>query len=539
MSQGTTIIEIAILLLALPSLKGEISENLISESNDFVYEEEFYLADIKIDTNPTIEACQDLIKETKHLEDMSLHLGSVHSHHDNTKQLQIAVSTEIKERCKMLISRLNRLIGKQEIIDKRAIELLGDLINVISGVPGPKQYRKQQEAFQKISELLKGNVQNQKANDEKISKLTKVHKLEKLESMHIRKNIRKMVYENTKEQDILIFRSHATLSLTKIEYFVLKCESIIQEGKNGQISMDLVSIDELKSITEDINKKEQMLAPIFMGKQVERYFGLTLAKVIISNGVITGFIRIPLVNFNDRYTVRPVKNNINDKEINFLVTRKDQKSFRIISNTQVERSLQSGKMLISDLRKVEQHMANISCSKQGCDIPVSNILIQEINMESFSFVATQKINIHIICGEAEDHATLPLQGFMHVPKECSVDSKEFSIAKVNVINGKKINESMKITISKINNDKKPEFESKIEDSIDESEKKLLAEVAVLQEESKEVITEQMKNLKGLDNAIQENIFISQAVGITVACLIAVGIGLISCYVLNKIRYYHN
>ena len=131
----------------------EATEAYLSEQIQLVYEESFAIIMVITNSTPIRHSSLEMKKKATKMGQTALHF-----HLGGENHLQKAIAKELVSYAENIEEGLDSILRIRDMKGERAIELIGDVINAISGVPGPRQYRKQQEAFKKIQGLMQVSV---------------------------------------------------------------------------------------------------------------------------------------------------------------------------------------------------------------------------------------------------------------------------------------------------------------------------------------------------------------------------------------------
>ena len=532
---------ILITILPLPALTEQ--EGVFTESKiDLVYEESFAIIMVVTNSTPIRVTLKEMQKKIAAMRNTRLTLNM-----GGTNRLKEVVGIELSSYAEGLEDRLDSVLDLVLSRDERALEIIGDVINAISGVPGPKQYRKQQEAIKKIQQLMLESVANQKKDDEKFAVLGKVVKLERKQMNLILGEMREIRQGMDYDNDVLIFRSEILTAGRKAEMQIKKVENIIQEGKHGKIAADLLNFAELNMKISDIKDHYTQLTPIFMREEVGRYYDLELVKIVISRDTISSFVRIPLINFSNKMRVRPIKaySGMIDR---FLLTSADETAARLISNGQLDRCLHSRGLYISDLRRVEVYSANFTCDAAGCEIHHMPTVLHEIDHTRFSYIMNggHERDLNVACREETGMKTarlmLPEAGTIYIPMACSARGRDFAIFSAPQEEKSRINTRIDEVKIKEFSPQENGLKMGTEKKIEEIEKTLEMKSKKLDEaqvNTQDRILRQQEGLEALGELIQDRSATALFSGVAAVAVLTVVILTSTLLLWRTIRFYHN
>ena len=201
------------------------------------------------------------------------------------------------------IFEINNEFSRQK--DKRALEILGDLISSVTGVPSARDHRKLLEQLQllkldkdELEIVLKKSTETNKAilsslhfHDEKITANTN-----QLAVAMNRLNLQ--AGKATRMIEILNFKAKIDLMMAQVDQQTDKAINILQDGRNGRVSENSISRANLVGIIEKIILRQRILRPVFEGIDVHKFFSLDTAHTWADLDSITIFslLQIPLAD---------------------------------------------------------------------------------------------------------------------------------------------------------------------------------------------------------------------------------------------------
>ena len=184
--------------------------------------------------------------------------------------------------------------------------------------------------------------------------------------------------------DLHVFRSKSLKMIRNLRDMVTTVEKRIEAGKHGFICQELLTIEQLEKHTNELKKREKELSPIFMGKEVHLYLNLRLVHSITGNGTLHSFVRIPLVDNREKFSVEPYSGN-NHGVTQYIIMNQARTTYRRINTEEMQKTMNHNNMFISDLRKIEIKTGEIKCQMRGCEIENEKIYIHENRHDLVTF----------------------------------------------------------------------------------------------------------------------------------------------------------
>ena len=218
---------------------------------------------------------------------------------------------ETKLRIDSLKSLFN--LNKQEKeIKRRGIEILGDLISSVTGVPSAQDHRAVLESMRllrldasEIKSLLKTNAN---ANQALLKSLS-------LHESRITQNDKSIIWltgQIIAQQsyadsllELLNFKARNDLNLARADQIISDAENILQEGRMDRVSEKAIDAASLGDIIESIILKHRILRPVFEGADCNQYFKLSTAHSWAEedSNTIYSLLQIPMADMSDRNEV--------------------------------------------------------------------------------------------------------------------------------------------------------------------------------------------------------------------------------------------
>ena len=124
-------------------------------------------------------------------------------------------------------------------------------------------------------------------------------------------------------------------------------------------------------------------------------------------------------------------------------------TYRKLSNEDLDRTMKTKGIFVSDLRKIEIANQNVTCGLKGCEIQDPDIWVHESNHNTFSYALTGNGNwtAEITCHLKEKirrfKVDLPQAGFITLPKMCSLKTEHLVIETMEIKGSENIDKEWK------------------------------------------------------------------------------------------------
>jgi hypothetical protein len=333
----------------------------------------------------------------------------------------------------------NKILGR----DKRSIEILGDLISYVTGVPGPREWRLNQQNILHLKNAITKLINHGKNQESRIT--TSRHQMSVLNSHMIK--ITNQLNEtlgrvNIMEQDFkatIVFRAleiGALNAIECIESFLTGVERIVFKGMLNLASLEGIDTDFLKSAIIDIQASEKILTPIYGTGEIERYYEVPLTTVTKHGNEIWSTMKIPLVNYNRKFErvwdISPIVENLTDLSnlgLNSPVWFRDSFDKNIFLGLDtLEKCLRIRSTSVCESRAVE---VSSKFTKEGGKI--ENFWSETENHGYIGFINQVNTTVQLTCGREKIDIELGLKGLIFINDHCSLRADRIHINKVKQI----------------------------------------------------------------------------------------------------------
>ena len=527
------------LILFLITSAYALGDKSLRRMDLLFYEESFHVIHVEHDLLTLAASCEDLKRKASHLSKVVSPLNLRAAYGEETAKA--AIAEELKDFVDIIAEKLVGITGNAESMSKRAIEFLGDLWHSISGAPGPKQFRNQIDAENRMNEALRLQVSENEKTNEKFRLYAKIMKIQKVEAKLINQSVKNLQVKSGMYEDVSIFRANFMKQGRRLRCNLDTIESIIDNGKQNLISPDLIERNEFIEIIRKIRQENPVLSPIFSEDEVHLYYGLKIARVVYHDNKIHAFVRIPLVNFANPMTIRPIQRSKHG-QISYLLTSKDETKYAMMEQNELQKALNKGKFYITELRRIEIHLSNLTCSKVGCVTPNDGIEISQIDRHTFTFILNETMSAAVNCLNASHSANgvkLPRNGFATIPEDCSLATKAFKIHKFSEHGTTFLkHEEPDFEVQEFQIHTRNEMSEKIMKELERSEEALKGSLEEIGKDSEIKIAKQKKLIQEAQAQINAATY---AGGISLAVIIAILVATIIAVVVlwGTMQRYHN
>lgn len=109
--------------------------------------------------------------------------------------------------------------------------------------------------------------------------------------------------------------------LTKLHQKIGTITKIMEQAKIGLPSIKLISFREFKKVIHTIEQQQKILSPVFDESEVHLYYAIPIVKMIWT-GSLNIYIRIQLVNHENKYDISPINRaaNLDLSKFDYILT---------------------------------------------------------------------------------------------------------------------------------------------------------------------------------------------------------------------------
>lgn len=328
--------------------------------------------------------------------------------------------------------------GKKQ---KRALEILGEFLNTITGVPSAHDHRMVLEKLNAIksrSEGLENLLETNTALNRQMIQTLHLHE-EKFDTYktqletfdhYIGKN------ENNIEKTIMSVSILAKV-ITMAQAFnsiLARSEQILARGDLEKLSRYSISELELGELMDKIYMRRKESQPIFDKGDCSYYYKLPLAHSWVDKEKkqINTILQIPVAHILQRHSLKllSLTNTIHD-DLHMAVVNTARNEYRFLSNSDFANCIPSPKGTICQKREI-----NIS-PKTGCVIKQSNCekwadkVVHDITNTEILISLPEPMIATLDCdNKPKQEVLLPLVALVHLDLSCSLENLQFTIHKL-------------------------------------------------------------------------------------------------------------
>ena len=324
---------------------------------------------------------------------------------------------------------------------KRAIEILGNFLSSMTGVPSARDHRRVLEQIRLIK-LDNGEIRN-------LLKKQNVENGDILQTFHYQQN---MLQQTMHKFDKLYSQSHlnednshkimtvlsvsnkinAALEAARISISHMK--AIMASDKLSQLSKFVITNDQLSGIIDQIYLKRGKDIPIFAGVDSHNYFTQPIAHSWVSNDakIITTLLQIPIAPMHQIFQLKTLtqKNKIHS-DLPLAVINKETNSYRFLTLSDYAKCLPADNALICQKREISI-MPKLGCSlkRENCDVWTTDA-VHDISNSQIMIVLESEMNATLSCDESKSQTVvLPRRAMLTLNIHCELDTVNFHISKL-------------------------------------------------------------------------------------------------------------
>ena len=179
--------------------------------------------------------------------------------HSETTALQKAYGEELLSVTESMEERIKKLETTNiEARNERGLgEMMGELIHITTGVPGPTQYRQEIEAFAKITSIVDLLTLNQGQISHEIDTIMEIDHKQMEATKIISKEVTLLHTEAIYANDLHIFRSSTLKVQRNLKNAIGNAEKRVEAGKHGMICEEMLDREQLRKHTNEIKRKKK------------------------------------------------------------------------------------------------------------------------------------------------------------------------------------------------------------------------------------------------------------------------------------------
>ena len=373
-------------------------------------------------------------------------------------KLVIVTLNSITEMATHELNALDNLFAEGKIRQKRALEILGDFLSACTGVPSAQDHRKVLEQIKMLeldSRSLMNLMEDNNVHQQKIIQTLQVHEAEIVQATKaIQTNSMKLLTAETnlvKMAATLSISIKATEIIRKANLALGKANEILAKSDNGQLSRHVIGQANLSNIIDSIylKRRKTETSPIFSRDDSNRYYELKLAHSWTheDNKEIATLIQVPVAAINKDYQISVLKQeNLIRSDLSLAVTSLSTNSYRLLSDSDFHRCVETSECLICQKRKIEILV------RQECSLRINNcenwadMVVHDItNTQILIFYKMNQTAI-LACDDATPfELQIPSSAILTVPVNCGLTSSRFTVSKINFAHLADVNVKLNIS----------------------------------------------------------------------------------------------
>ena len=381
-------------------------------------EQKLHFIHAKIDLLPTITG---LITMDKHILQLDKRMWGT---------LGSTLNVNLNRRMDKIVKKLKRVIAKYQITtrDKRAIELIGNLISDIFGNPGPSDWKQAKANFLALQNALKKLNDNTLDDHNTIdmnSHIIEKHNNELREiSSVINRNQNDIVSMNQSMSDLRLFFEISSLA-DMLDSQVSSLVEIKIDSIKGFCSDRALSKEFLVSNLQSLEANKAGLGPVFGSWEWREYYKHDMCTLALNEDALWVTLRIPLVIKSEKL-VRIIPS----PEVGLIMTRAMGYGLQVVlfkekTNDNFHLMTQSALDLCNILGNVR------TCGVRDARFKLTNNIVIpiEFNVNKFLLIGVNETQISLMekCPQAITEHKISTDSVMMVPNNCSYISNSMTI----------------------------------------------------------------------------------------------------------------
>ena len=437
---------------------------MVASTRTIVYEEESYAVHSGLVFKSTIDSMQNVQQvldkmrliefESDLLQKRDSYVSTAWDFYKNSAISKLnSKFTQLTHRLNNVVNTTIKLVPKVNLDDattdsntirpnhiKRSIEFLGNIISYVTGVPSPSEWRLNQANIGHLKKALTMLDSNQNIQEKRITNVN--HRLYdvsiKIESILLSMN-KVLLETSTIEHDFkatLVFNTlenGVTQMLSELEYLLNCVDNILFKGHFQLASFYGIDKDFLRNAIIDIQSKHKTLVPIFNTHEIGKYYEMPLTTVTLHDDEIWSTIKIPMVNFNDRFElvdeIGKIHENITELEglgvRNALWFTDVQERNIFVSRDRIAQCLRYRKTAICEGRK-----AIVSSRFSNRGNILDNFWGETESHGYFAFINRENLTVQLDCTSEKHDLNLGTKGLIYIYETCSLKSERVRLNRV-------------------------------------------------------------------------------------------------------------
>ena len=433
---------ILIIFLLIPLHLGPPTEaiDVLQEGRRVILQQDIDHVLVRLDMTPTYRAIQGSSKAIRDARGLLL-VNSVKGRSFYIKQLLKLLdhlNLEVQLRSKAFDKLFeqsnldNYIVGSK----KRAIEILGDFLSSITGVPSSRDHRRVLEQLRlikmdederriflkKATETNKAILESLHFHDREISNTTQQLAIA-MNKLNLQAN------QATQTLEIFNFKSKIMLNMAQVDQEVNRAANILQDGQHGRVNENSIKLAHLNAIIDKITIKQRLLRPVYEGSTAHHYYQLDTAHTWADeeSKMIMSLMEIPLADTSESHSVTILKpDNVLHSDLSLAVVNRRNSFYRYLTDSDYLHCHSQGGHKMCQKRSIEIQFDQ-TCRKGECDA-WANIIVHDLAIDEIMFLLPPNQTATLACqDEKERTVILPQSGICRLSTKCSLDNNLFRV----------------------------------------------------------------------------------------------------------------
>lgn len=326
---------------------------------------------------------------------------------------------------------------------KRALEILGDFLSGITGVPSAHDHRKVLEQLKMLeldSRSLTSLMRESNAQTKNVISALKTHEND-LISLHKNADLESKQIMSIKDRQIQLLTAMSMTTkilqtLINISENIDKANDILSRSDSALLSRNSISQSQLSELIDRIylSRKDRQDAPIFSGKSCNFYYQLPLAHSWADKGTyeIITLLQVPISELNIRNSLLILdRKNLISTTYEMAVVDLSMNTYRYLSMSDFLQCTELGGRLICQKRKITiKPRAGCSLQIKNCKV-WADTLVHDITNSKIILSQQNNSTATVSCpGKNEERITLPKKCILDIHPACQLSSDAFSIGNI-------------------------------------------------------------------------------------------------------------
>ena len=332
-------------------------------------------------------------------------------------------------------------LNKQQIrTKKRGIEILGEFLSTVTGIPSARDHRQILEQLRllkldasEIQSLIKTDTDTNRAilNSLHLHEGRIDAQEQSIEWVMGRISAQQSYAETLLE--VLNFKARSDLHLAKADAVISNMENILQEGRLERVSETAIDSSSLSQIIEKIILKHRILRPVFEGRDTNKYFQLNSAHSWAEDNSSTVFslLQIPMADMSDRNEVMILSpSNMLHSDLGIALVNRKARYFRYLSDSDYLRCIPTESTKVCQKRHIEIDF-DVNCDPNEC-ADWANLVVHDLTNTEIMVIQPTPTSATLECpnSSAARSVMVPASAIIRISTECSLSSKRYRIDKL-------------------------------------------------------------------------------------------------------------